>query len=384
MRKKICVVTGSRAEYSILYHTLKRIGESKDFELLLVVTGMHLSKEFGYTVDEIIKDGFSITERVEMLISSDSTAAIGKSIGLGIIGFVDCLKRLRPNILLIVGDRYEIFAAAVAAMAINLPIAHVSGGELTEGAIDEQIRHAITKMSHIHFVAIEENAERVKQMGEEPWRVYIVGGPWVENINNMEKISKDKLAKILGVNFSSTTILVTYHPVTLQLAETSTHIKNLLDALDELDAEIIFTYPNADAGGRIIISAIEQFVKAHPKAKIFKSLGSKLYLNLLSHVDLVVGNSSSGVVETQSFRLPVVNIGGRQGGRLLTENIICTSQKKDGILKGIKKGLGKEFKKDIANMKNPYDRGGVAENIVKVLTNLDFGPKLLRKKFVSK
>lgn len=382
MKRKICVVTGSRAEYGVLYHTLKRIDESKDLELLLVATGMHLSKEFGYTVDEIIKDGFLPTDRIEMLMSSNTTVGIGKSIGIGVIGFTDCLKRIDPDIMLIVGDRYEIFAAAIAAMAINLPIAHISGGEITEFAIDEQIRHAITKMSHVHFVALEENAERVKQMGEEDWRVHVVGGPWVDNIKYMEKISKDNLKKILKVKFSHPTILVTYHPVTLQASKTDLHIKNLLDALAVVDAEIIFTYPNADAGGGIIISAIEKFTKSYPKAKAFKSLGSSLYLNLLSHVDLVVGNSSSGVVETQSFKLPVVNIGERQKGRLVTENIICTNTEKTSISKGIRKGLSKEFKREISNMKNPYRQGGAAEKIVTVLSSIDLGPKLLRKKFM--
>ena len=382
MKRKICVVTGSRAEYGVLHLTLKHIDESKDLELLLVATGMHLSKEFGYTVDEIIKDGFLPTDRIEMLMSSDTTVGIGKSIGIGVVGFTDCLKRIDPDIMLIVGDRYEIFAAAIAAMAINLPIAHISGGEITEFAIDEQIRHAITKMSHVHFVALEENAERVKQMGEEAWRVHVVGGPWVDNIKYMKKISKDKLKKLLNVNLSHPTILVTYHPVTLQVAETGLHIKNLLDALSEVEAEIIFTYPNADAGGGIIISAIEAFVKSCPKAKAFKSLGSLLYLNLLSHVDLVVGNSSSGVVETQSFKLPVVNIGSRQKGRLITENIICTNTEKTSISKGIRNGLSKEFRKEISGMQNPYNQGGAAEKIVTVLSSIDLGPKLLRKKFM--
>jgi len=384
MKRKICAITGSRAEYSILYRALKLIKKSKDLELLLVVTGMHLSKEFGCTIQEILDDGFSVTERIKMLVSSDTPAGIGRSIGLGIIGMVNCLRRLKPDIVLIVGDRYEIFAAASAAMVLNLPTAHISGGEITEGAIDEQMRHAITKMSHIHFTAIEENAERVKQMGEEPWRVHVVGGPWVDNIKYMKRISRNSLKKTLGTELSHPTILVTYHPVTLELGKTGEHIKNLLDALNKLDAEIIFTYPNADAGRGIIISAIEKFVRTHKKAKVFKSLGGFLYLNLLSYVDLVVGNSSSGIVETQDFKLPVVNIGNRQKGRLITENIICTDERKEMILKGIRKGLSRTFRKNIANMANPYDRGGAAEHIVRILSSLDSGPKLLKKKFVLK
>ena len=382
-KRKVCVVTGSRSEYGGLCQTLRGIKESKHLELLLVVTGTHLSKDFGYTIDEIIKDGFSITERLEMLGTSDSNTDVGKSIGAGVIGFTDCLKRLKPDIMLILGDRYEIFAAAIAAMVMNVPIAHICGGEITIGVIDEQIRHAITKMSHLHFVALQENAKIVEQMGEESWRIHVVGVPWVDYKNNMERISKKSLKKILGVNFSYPTILVTYHPVTLQLAKTGLHIKTLLGALGELDAEIIFTYPNADASGRMIISAIEKFVKTHPRSKAFKSLGSTLYLNLLSYVDLVVGNSSSGVVETQMFKLPAVNIGDRQEGRLITENIICTVPQKQAILKSIRKGLGNEFKRDIDTMNNPYGRVGRAKYIVKVLSEIDLGLTLLRKRFVS-
>jgi len=384
MKKKICVVTGSRAEYGILFHTLKRIEESKDLELQLVVTGMHLSKEFGYTVDEIIKAGFPIAERIEMLLSSDSTVGIGKSVGLGVIGFTDCLKKLKPDIMLIVGDRYEIFAAAIAAMTVNVPIAHISGGEITEGAVDEQIRHAITKLSHVHFVTNQENAQRVKQMGEEPWRVQTVGGCWVDNIINMEKMTKESITEKLGIKFLRPLILVTYHSVTLEVEKTGEYIKNLLDAFSQIGGEIIFTYPNADSGGRVIISAIDKFIKKYSKARAFKSLGSVLYLNLLSYVDLVVGNSSSGVVETQSFKVPVVNIGNRQKGRLITENIICSTESKDSILAAIKKGLSPEFKKSISDMKDPYDKGGAAENIVKALSELKLGPKLLNKKFISK
>lgn len=383
-KRKVCVVTSSRSEYAGLRQTLEEIKNSKYLELLLVVTGAHLSKDFGYTVREIIKGGFSVARRVKMLGVSDTKVGIGRSVGTGIMRFVDCLKILKPDIMLLLGDRYEIFAAAVAAMIMNVPIAHICGGELTAAAIDEQMRHAITKMSHVHFVALPENAKIVKQMGEESWRIHVVGTPWVDYKNNMEKISRKRLRKILGLKLSSPfpSIFVTYHPVTLRVAETSSHIKSLLDALDEVDAEIIFSYPNADTSGRTIISAIENFVKTHPHSKVFKSLGSTLYLNLLSHLDLVVGNSSSGVVETQMFELPVVNIGDRQEGRLMTENIICSLPEKQMILKSIKKGLSKEFKESIRGMKNPYDRGGMAKIIVNVLSELNLGLYLLKKKFV--
>ena len=380
---KICVVTGSRAEYGLLRNTLQEIEESKELELLLVVTGAHLCKEFGYTIDEIIRDGFPIADVIEMQLSSDTTVGVGKSVGLGIIGFVECLRRLIPDMMLVVGDRYEIFAAASAAMTSNVPIAHISGGEITEGAIDEQIRHALTKMSHIHFTTAEDNTQKVRQMGEEAWRVHTVGGLWVDNINSLKRINREELCEKLNIDLSSPCIMVTYHPVTLELDEVETQIDNLLESLDKIEAEIIFTFPNADAGGRIIISKIQEFVKSHPKAKAFHSLGILLYHNLFYHVDLIVGNSSSGMYETQSSKIPVVNIGNRQKGRLATENIICVTEQKDSILAGIHKGLSKEFKDSIANMKNPYDLGGASNKIVQVLSNLPSKSELLRKKFVT-
>jgi len=383
MKKKICVVTGSRAEYGLMRNTLNEITGSSQLDLALLVTGSHLSREFGYTIDEIIKDGFDVTETVEMLLSSDSPSSIGKSVGLGVIGFTDALKRLSPEIMVVVGDRYEIFAAVTAAMVLNIPIAHISGGEITEGAIDEQIRHAITKMSHIHFTTTEENSIKVRQMGEESWRVHTVGGLWVDNIKNLKKISRDSMRKKLGIQLNYPTILVTYHSVTLQLEEVDRHIDNLLNALDKTEAEIIFTYPNADAGGRIIILKIDEFVASRPNAKAVKSLGSLLYHNLLSHVDLVVGNSSSGMVETQSFRLPVVNIGERQRGRLVTANIISVADERDAILKAIHKGLSRKFKDSIKDMANPYEKGGAAKKIVQVLSHIPSREKLLIKKFVS-
>lgn len=382
-KKKILVVTGSRSEYGLFYNILKLIKSSKELDLLLVVTGMHLSPEFGYTVNEIIQDGFSISEQVEMVVSSDNPVGIAKSMGLGMIGFADCFKRLQPDLLLILGDRYEIFAAASAAMALNIPIAHISGGDLTEWTMDEQIRHAITKMSHLHFVAIEQHAERVRQMGEEKWRVNVVGEPCIDNINSIDKLTKGQISKILGINFNRTTVLVTYHPVTLEVENTTVHIQNLLKALDRVDAEVVFTYPNADSGGRVIISKIENFRKTHPNTKVFKSLGVKLYLNLLSHVDVIVGNSSSGIVEAPSFKVPAVNIGKRQQGRLFAENTICTTEETESISRGIEKALSHEFRKSLLHMKNPYDKGGAAKKIIRVLTGVEITPKLRNKKFIE-
>ena len=381
-RKKVCAITGSRAEYGLMRRTLIEIEHSKNLELNLIVTGAHLSKEFGYTIDEIVKDGFHIDDTVEMLLSSDSTSSIGKSLGLGIIGYVDCFKRLSPDIIFIVGDRYEIFAAATAAMVMNVPIAHASGGEITEGAIDEQIRHSITKMSHIHFTTEENNSNIIRQMGEEPWRIHTVGGLWVDDLVNLKKKSRNELQKILDVNLISPVILVTYHPETLSLDDTEDQINNLIGALKEIDAEIIFTYPNADASGRIIISKINEFVMNYPNVKAYKSLGRTLYFSLLQYCDLVVGNSSSGMVETQSYKLPVVNIGNRQKGRKVTGNIIHSSGEKKSNLSSIKKGLSKEFRDSIKNMDNPYGKEGAGKEIVRILSDLSLTNKLLNKQFI--
>jgi GDP/UDP-N,N'-diacetylbacillosamine 2-epimerase (hydrolysing) len=384
MKRKICVVTGSRAEYGNLYETLKLIAGSDDLALQLVVTGMHLSPAFGHTVDEIKADGFEIADRIEMMLASDTPAAIGKSVGLGIIGLVDSYRRLKPDLVLLTGDRFEMFAAASAAMLTGLPIAHISGGEVSEGAVDEQIRHAITKMSHLHLVLIEENASRVRQMGEEPWRVRIVGGPWIDNLRRLETIGREELKALLGIRLAEPAVLVTYHPVTLEPGKAEGHIRNLFAALAQIKGEIIFTYPNADAGGAKIIRAIEEFCAGRPNAKAFKSLGRKLYLNLLARVDLMVGNSSSAIVESLAFRLPAVNIGNRQSGRFATGNIISVPADRDEISRAVRKALEPAFRRRIKGMKNPYDRGCTAGNIVEVLRTVKLGPDLLCKKFINK
>src|SRR3990172_3318901 len=378
MKRKVCVITGSRAEYGLLKPLLAVMNNDKLLELQLVVTGMHLSPEFGYTINDILEDGFKPAERIEMLMSTDTLAGMGKSIGIGVIGFVDCFERLKPDLVLVVGDRFEIFSAVIAASSMNLPIAHFSGGDITEGAIDNQIRHAITKLSHIHFVGVETSAKRVRQMGEEPWRIKVVGELCLENIKNLDTISKKNFKNMLNINLSlQPIILVTFHPVTLQPEQTKLQITNLLAAIDSFkDSTIVFTYPNADAGGRLIIAAIEQFLLSHPHAKAFKSLGTKIYLNLLSYADLCIGNSSSGLVEAPRFKLPVVNIGDRQKGRLLAKNVICTTGEIKSISDGIKKALNNDFRKSIQNMKNPYDKSGAVKNILTVLKKLSIGPEL--------
>jgi len=385
MKKKICVVTGSRADYGLLKPLMPSLQADKAFELQLVATGMHVSPEFGSTVNDIIRDGFTVSERIEMLLSTDTPAGMGKSMGLGVIGFIDCFKRLQPDLVLVVGDRFEMFAVVTAASAMNIPIAHFSGGDITEGAIDNQIRHAITKLSHIHFVGVESSAKRVKQMGEESWRVNVVGELCLDNIKNLDKLSEKQCERALGIDlFARPLIVVTYHPVTLQPEQTQIQITNLLEVLDHYrDSTILFTYPNADSGGRLIISAIDAFISAHPNAKAFKSLGTRLYLNLLSHADLCVGNSSSGLVEAPSFSLPVLNIGNRQKGRLTAKNVISVEGDKQSISTGVKKGLSKQFKDSLAGMHNPYDKGGAVKNIINVLHKIRTTSELLDKKFVE-
>ncbi|MBF0504251.1 MAG: UDP-N-acetylglucosamine 2-epimerase (hydrolyzing) [Candidatus Omnitrophica bacterium] len=382
MRRKICVVTGSRAEYGTLYQTIQKIAASNELELQLVVTGMHLSGAFGYTVKEIEKDGYLIADRVEMLMASDSKTAIGKSVGLGVIGFVDCYKRLEPDIVLLTGDRFEMFAAATAAMMMNLPIAHISGGEISEGALDEQIRHAITKMSHLHFVAIEENAAVVRQMGEEPWRIKIVGGTWIDNLKKFVPFSRESIQTQLGVELFSPAILVTYHPVTLELDKLDHYIEVLFAALARVKGEIIFTYPNADAGGEKIIRVLESFRIGRPQVKVFKSLGWQMYYSLLKHVDIMVGNSSSGIHEGMAFQLPVVNIGNRQRGRFTTGNVISVADDQEAIYNAIQQGLRKDFKANIKMMRDPYDKGDTSGNIVQALKTVDLGSRILSKRFL--
>lgn len=374
--RKIAVVTGTRAEYGLLYWTLKEIANDPELELQLIVTGSHLSPEFGLTKRDIEEDGFKIYDEVEILLSSDTGQGIAKSIGLGIISFAQVFSRLNPHILLILGDRFEVFAAATAAMALNIPIAHVAGGESSEGAIDEQIRHAITKMAHIHFPSCDYYAERIIKMGEEKWRVYNVGAPGLEIIKKLKLLDKDELEKSLGIRLDLTTLLVTYHPVTLEKENIEQHINNLLEALKETGCQIIFTYPNADSGGRYIIGKINDFVEKYKKARLYINLGQIRYLSLLKYVDVMVGNSSSGIIEAPSFKLPVVNIGNRQKGRLRALNIIDVGYSKEEILSGIRKALYDEsFRKELKNTKNLYGEGDTSKKIVSVLKTVDINNK---------
>lgn len=379
--KKILVVTGTRAEYGLLYWTMKKIENSKDLKLQLIVTGNHLIREYGYTVDQIEKDGFKIDEEIDMIVSSEKKSGIVKSMGLEMIQLANCFEKLKPDILLILGDRYETFVAATCAMMMNIPIAHMNGGESTEGAVDEQIRHAITKMSHIHFPGAEYYKERIIKMGEEPWRVHNVGQAGIENIKKLKLLEKEELQNEMNIIFDRPIFLITYHPVTLEIDTTENQINNLIYSIKKFDAMFIFTYPNADFGSKIIIDKINNFVKQNANAYIYHSLGQKKYLSLLNYVDVMIGNSSSGIIEAPIFKIPVINIGDRQKGRLRSSNIIDVQNSKEEIIDAINKALNnKDFKHKLESVQNLYGDGTTSEQIVEIFKSIKIDRKLLSKR----
>lgn len=369
MTRRICVVTGTRAEYGLLQGVIHGLKAAADIELQIVVTGTHLSPEFGMTVGEIEADKVVIDERVEMLLSSDTAVGVGKGMGLGLIGFSDSFARLKPDIVVLLGDRFEIFAAAAAALVAGLPIGHIHGGETTEGAFDEAIRHSITKMSHLHFVAAEPYRDRVIQLGESPDRVFMVGGLGVDAIKRLELLGRDALARRLGFQFRPRNLLITFHPATLDDGEAADQVEALCDALDGLgeDTGLIFTLPNADTGGRAIARRIEAFAASRPNAAVHSSLGLLGYLSCLAEVDAVVGNSSSGLLEAPTFRVGTVNIGDRQAGRLKAASVIDCTPHKDAIMAALAQVLSPSFRREIATVVNPYGEGGASEAIVRIL-----------------
>lgn len=377
--KKICVVTGTRAEYGLLYWVMKGVEQSASLQLQLAVTGMHLSPEFGLTYKVVEQDGFVIDAKIEMLLSSDTPVGVAKSMSLGVSGFADAFERLSPDMVLVLGDRYEILAAVQAAYVMGIPIAHIAGGETTEGAIDEGIRHAITKMSWLHFVSAEPYRKRVIQLGEDPKRVFCVGSTGLDYLTRIELFDRQELQKQLGFPFGKPFFLVTYHPATL--GEPSSTFVEILRALDRFpEAFVIFTYPNSDAHGRNIISMIEEYVACNiSRCKAFSSLGQLRYLSVLSHADLVLGNSSSGLTEAPSFRIPTVNVGDRQKGRLKASSVIDVSLDADAVEKAIGKALSREFKEIAAHTVNPYGAGNASDTIVGILEDASFDVK--QKKF---
>ncbi|RIX47309.1 UDP-N-acetylglucosamine 2-epimerase (hydrolyzing) [Paenibacillus nanensis] len=343
--RTICVVTGSRAEYGLLFPLLREIKSDSEMRLQLVVTGMHLSPEFGYTYRQILEDGFIIDDKVEMLLSSDTPIGITKSMGVALLGFADVFNRLKPDIIVLLGDRYEIMAAAQAAMIAKIPIAHLHGGESTEGALDEAIRHSITKMSQLHYVSTETYRKRVIQLGEQPDRVFNVGAIGLDNIRSLQLLSKSEFEQAIDFRLGERNFLVTYHPVTLHERDSEQLVRELLLALDHFDdAKIIFTKPNSDTDGRIIGQLIDHYVQSHPgRAAAYYSLGTLRYLSALQHVDVVIGNSSSGIIEAPAFRKPTVNIGNRQKGRIKGRSIIEAEEHHDAIKQAISTALDPHF-----------------------------------------
>jgi GDP/UDP-N,N'-diacetylbacillosamine 2-epimerase (hydrolysing) len=380
--KKICVITGSRAEYGLLKNLMLEIKSTLEYELQVVATGMHLSLEFGLTYKKIEEEGFKINEKVEMLLSSDTSSSISKSTGLGLVCFSDCFNRLNPDLIVVLGDRYEILAASIAGLFAKIPIAHIHGGETTQGAFDEAIRHSITKISWLHFVAADEYAKRVIQLGEDPKRVFNVGGLGVDLIKKEKLLSKKDLENKTGIKFGNRNLLITYHPETLGIENSRTAFKLILETLADLrDVYLIFTMPNADSDGRIIIKMINEFVSLHNQSSIaFASLGSLNYLSTLQFIDGVVGNSSSGLTEAPSFNVGTVNIGYRQKGRLRAISVIDCELNKKSIKQGIKKLFSNNFKKRLKDNKNPYGQGDAAVKIINILKSYSF-PDNLKKEF---
>lgn len=362
----ICVVTGTRAEYGLLYWLLKEIETSNDFMLQLVVTGMHLSSEFGLTYKKIEQDDFTIDRKVEMLLSADTDSAVTKSIGLGLIGFADCFAELKPDLIVLLGDRFEIFSAATAATVAKIPIAHIHGGETTEGAYDESFRHSITKMSHLHFTTTETYRKRVIQLGESPDRVFNVGAPGIDNIKNLKLLARDEFENSIGFRLEKRNLLITYHPVTLEVSTAEEQFRNVLLALDTLDETgLIFTKANADSGGRIINKMIDDYVaRNHGKAVAFASMGQLRYLSAMQYVDAVVGNSSSGLLEAPSFHIGTLNIGDRQLGRVRADSVIDCGYSKQAILDGLQKLYSENFQSALKHVKNPHGDGDVASKIL--------------------
>jgi UDP-hydrolysing UDP-N-acetyl-D-glucosamine 2-epimerase len=382
--RKIAIVTGTRAEYGLLYWIIKGINEDPELQLQLIVTGMHLSPEFGLTVKEIEKDGFPVAEKVEMLLSSDTETAISTSMGLGMIGFAKAYERLQPDMLLVLGDRFEILAAVSAALPFRMPVAHIHGGESTEGQMDEAIRHAITKMSHIHFTAAEVYKKKVIQMGEAPENVHCFGAPGLDNIHKLQLYDRQRLFADLAIPDNRPVGVMTYHPVTLEKDAAVGQIQEVLEAISASgDMFWVMTLPNADTGAMTVIEELYAFAERHQeRAKVFQSLGQVRYLSLLKYATVMLGNSSSGIIEAPSFKLPVINIGDRQRGRLRSANVIDVAEcRADTITDALHKALSPEFKKELQDIRNPYGDGGASDRIIESLKNVSTGDSLIKKQF---
>ena len=378
-RKKVCVVTGTRAEFGLLRPVMALLKKDSAFDLQVIASAMHLVPEFGLTYREIEAAGFDIDAKVEMLIAGDTPAAAAKSMGIGTMGFADAFSRLEPDMIMLLGDRFEALAAASTATVMGIPIIHLVGGDVTEGAFDDAIRHAITKMSHLHFVASKESGGRVRQMGEEPFRVHVVGDPGLDGLRQMTLIGRKALERDIGFRFRGKNLVVTFHPATLDRIPSTKQFAIVLDALDSLgpDFGLIFTKPNADPQGRALIVMLDTFVRDHPNSAAFVSLGQRRYLSVMAQCDAVVGNSSSGLLEAPSLGIPTINIGSRQNGRLKAKTVYDCSVDKAGIVRALRKALSGR----IGKVDNPHGDGHTAPRIIRILKKVRDPKSLLRKSF---
>jgi UDP-hydrolysing UDP-N-acetyl-D-glucosamine 2-epimerase len=379
--RRIAVATVGRSDYGIYLPILRLIASDPELELRLLVGSAHLRKEFGETILRIEADGFPIAARVDLLVGSKSPHDTAQSMGLGVSGFANALSQVAPDVLVVLGDRFDMHAAALAALPLSIPVAHIHGGELTQGAIDDSLRHSMTKLSHLHFVATSDAARRVVQLGEEPWRVTVSGAPSLDHLRTLALWDRQAVDDRFGFAPGEAFLLVTQHPVTLEPEATQEHIRELLAALTEIPTRLILTYPNADAGSTVILEQLERFVTHRKGATLVADLGTEAYFSLMKHATAMVGNSSSGILEAASFELPVVNIGSRQEGRLRAQNVLdCgTSRREIGLALG--KALAPAFREALRGVTNPYGDGHAAERIVAKLKTAPLGRELLRKRF---
>ena len=379
-RRKICVVTGSRADYGLLYWLLREIADDADLDLRIVATGMHLAPQFGLTWRIIEDDGFALDAKVDMLLAGDTPVAVAKSLGVGTMGMAEALARLAPDIVVVLGDRFEILAAAQAAMILGIPLAHLHGGEASEGVVDEAIRHSITKMAHLHFVAAEPYRRRVVQLGEQPHRVFDVGAPGLDNIQRLELLDRQSLEEALGFALGGDFLLVTYHPVTLGDRAPAHGAGELVAALDAFpDHRVLITGVNADAGNDHVTRVISAYAERDPgRVALFASLGQLRYLSAMRHCAAVVGNSSSGIIEAPAMGIPTVNMGDRQRGRIRAGSVIDCDERREDIAAAIGKALSPEFRDLARATESPFGRGGVAQRIAAVLKEADLDGILMK------
>jgi len=378
-KRTIAAITSSRADYGHLFWPLRDLANTEDIELKLIALGSHLSPEFGNTIQELEKDGFEIAARIECLLSSDTDVGMAKTIGNATLSLADLLGHMRPDVLLLIADRYEMLAPASVALALRIPIAHIEGGEISEGAIDDAVRNALTKMSHVHFTSTEEARRRVIAMGEEEWRVHRAGAPSLDHLRRTELLTKDQIERHLLLNLNRPTVLVSYHPVTIA-EDTLEEADALFAALETLPDQLIFCYPNADAGSRSLIERTRAFLEKRKAGWVFTNLDPRTYWSLLRHVDILVGNSSSGIMESASFAVPTVNVGIRQQGRERALNVLDAEPRVESIVNATRKAQSPEFKKSLEGMANPYGDGHASERIVQVLTNAPLSKVLLLKR----